>query len=205
MLEKPFTVRPAREEDEPVISALVVEGFDDKFRPVFGQRIDRAVKIMESWVHLEHAVGGVSSLVIEADGEVAASVGVRVTTSDDDALARGLWTNLKGNLGLFSAVRASALLSYPRYAARNSEAYVERLVVSPAYRNRGMARSLLYAAEDLGLEAGKESVGLHVSGNNDNARKLYDSEGYEEISRQRSLLTAYALGIRNWLYLRKKI
>ncbi len=205
MLEKPFTVRPAREEDESAISALVVEGFDDKFRPVFGQHIDRAVKIMDAWVSLEHAVGGVSSLVIEADGGVAASVGVRVTASDDDALARGLWKDLKSNLGFFSAVRASALLSYPRYAARGSEAYVERLVVSPDYRNHGMARTLLHAAEDMGRETGKDSVGLHVSDNNANARKLYESEGYKEVSRQRSLLTAYALGIRNWLYLRKEI
>lgn len=205
MLEKPFTVRPAREEDEPSISALVVEGFDDKFRPVFGQRMDRAVEIMDSWVRLEHAVGGVSSLVIEADGVVAASVGIRISASDDETLARELWTNLKGNLGLFSAVRASALLSYPRYAARGSEAYVERLVVAPSYRKRGMARTLLHAAEDMGREAGKKSVGLHVSGNNDNAKKLYDSEGYKEVSRQRSLLTAYALGIRNWLYLQKEI
>lgn len=205
MLEKPFTVRPAREEDEPAISALVVEGFDDKFRPVFGQRQEPAVKIMDAWVGLEHKVGGVSSLVIEAGGEVVASVGVRLTTSDDDALARGLWSNLKGNLGLFSAVRASTLLSYPRYAARGSEAYVERLVVSPSHRNRGMARTLLHAAEDLGHEAGKDSVGLHVSGNNENAKKLYDSEGYGEVSRQRSLITAYALGIRDWLYLRKEL
>jgi hypothetical protein len=60
-----FTVRLAGPEEDPAIAALVVEGFLDKFRPVFGKRMDRSVKIMEKWIRLEHASGGITSLVIE--------------------------------------------------------------------------------------------------------------------------------------------
>jgi GNAT superfamily N-acetyltransferase len=200
-----FTVRLATPGDDPAIAALVVEGFLDKFRPIFGKRMDRSVKIMERWVGLEHISGGVTSLVIEGygAGEIAASVGVRTAESREDVLARGLWRTLSRNLGLSRALWASTLLSYPRYFSTSSEAYVERLVVSPDFRRQGMARRLLAAAEDLARETGKQTIGLHVSVNNLPALRLYDAEGYVEVSRQRSLLTGYFLDIRDWLYLNK--
>ena len=200
-----FTVRLAGPEEDPAIAALVVEGFIDKFRPVFGRRMDRSVKIMEKWIGLEHASGGVTSLVIEgySAGEIEGSVGVRTAASREDVLARGLWRNLERNLGLPRALWATTLLSYPRYATSSSEAYIERLVVSPDFRRQGMARLLLTAAEDLARDAGKITVGLHVSGTNLAALRLYEDEGYEEVSRQRSLLTGYFLNIRDWLYLKK--
>ncbi len=200
-----FTVRLATAEDDPAISALVVDGFLDKFRPIFGSRVDRALRIMERWVTLEHASGGVTSLVTEgySSSEIAGSVGVRTSPSHEDILARGLWRALNRNLGLPRTLWATTLLSYPRYSYDASEAYVERLVVSPAFRRRGIAKLLLAAAEDLARESGKETVGLHVSGNNLAALRLYEAEGYKQVGCQRSLLTSYLLGIREWLYLRK--
>ena len=207
MFEESYTVRKAEDRDETEIAGLVVEGFLDKFRPIFGRGMDRSVWIMEKWVRLEHSIGGVQSLVVEvsATGEIAASVGVRVGESDDNALSGGLWEALERSLGFLRASWAATLLSYPRYAASSHEAYVERLVVSPAHRNLGMARALLDASEDLARETGKTTVGLHVSTNNIPALRLYESYGYEEISEQRSLITGYFLGIRSWLYLRKEL
>src|SRR5215210_1292640 len=147
MTENLFVVRAAESRDDEAVAKLVVEGFLDKFRPVFGSRMDRSVKIMERWVRLEHSLGGVSSLVIEVPNpaEISASVGIRIGRSDDDALVRGLWKVLRRHLGFVRASWAATLLSYPRYAATSSEAYVERLVVSHKYRNQGMAHALLDA------------------------------------------------------------
>jgi ribosomal protein S18 acetylase RimI-like enzyme len=202
-----FTVRFAEPEDDPAIAALVVEGFLDKFRPVFGSRVDRSLKVMERWVALEHVSGGVTSLVVEgyATSELAGSVGIRTEASREDVLARGLWKALTRNLGFPRAVWATTLLSYPRYSSQPAEAYVERLVVSPSFRRQGMARRLLSAAEDLARDRGKETVGLHVTAENLRALRLYESEGYREVSRQRSLITAYFLDIREWLYLKKEL
>lgn len=207
MLEESYTVREARIRDDADIAGLVVEGFLDKFRPIFGRRMDRSMAVMDKWVRLEHSLGGVCSLVIENDAtaEIAASVGVRTGPSEDDALSRGLWEALRRNLGFPHASWAATLLSYPRYAASTSEAYVERLVVSPAYRRHGLAHALLEAAEDHARRAGKRTVGLHVSENNMPALGLYEAHGYVEKGRQRSWLTGYFLGIRSWLYLQKEL
>src|SRR5215218_5867503 len=106
MKAEQFTVRLAGPDEDPAIAALVVEGFLDKFRPVFGRRMDRSVKIMERWIRLEHASGGVTSLVIEgySASEIAGSVGIRTADSREDVLARGLWRTLERNLGLPRAV-----------------------------------------------------------------------------------------------------
>jgi GNAT superfamily N-acetyltransferase len=202
-----FTVRFADAEDDPAIAALVVEGFLEKFRPIFGARMDRSLRVMEKWVTLEHASGGVTSLVTEgySPSELAGSVGVRTAPSREDVLARGLWRSLTRNLGFPRAMWATTLLSYPRYSHTSSEAYVERLVVSPSFQRRGIARGLLSAAEKLAREAGKETVGLHVSGNNLAALRLYEAEGYRQAGRQRSVLTGYFLDAREWLFLQKTL
>src|SRR5215211_6802814 len=110
------TVRLAEPEEDSAIAALVVDGFLDKFRSIYGRRMDRSLKIMEKWIGLEHASGGVTSLVIEgySAGEIAGSVGIRTADSREDVLARGLWRTLERNLGLPRAVWATTLLSYPR-------------------------------------------------------------------------------------------
>src|SRR4028118_636452 len=158
MKAEQFTVRLATAEDDPAISALVVDGFLDKFRPIFGSRVDRALRIMERWVVLEHASGGVTSLVTEgySSSEIAGSVGVRTSPSREDVLARGLWRALNRNLGLPRTLWATTLLSYPRYSYDASEAYVERLVVSPAFRRPGIARLLLARGDGLARGPGRE-------------------------------------------------
>lgn len=198
-------IRPARPEDTLRIAKLVVEGFVDKFRPVFGEREEVSVKIMEKWIELEHSVGGVNSLVAEVNGEIVASVGLRMEESEDEVVARGLWRTLRRNLGTPRTLWATTLLSYPRYSSLKSEAYVERLVVTPGYRNRGVAKGLLDYSESLSRDTGKETVGLHVSGNNEAAIKLYEAGSYREVSRQKSFLTSYFLGIRYWIYMKKEL
>ena len=201
-----FTVRFAEPEDDPAIAALVVEGFLDKFRPVFGSRMDRSLKIMERWVDLEHLSGGVTSLVVEgyATSELAGSVGIRTEASREDVLARGLWKTLTRNLGFPRAVWATTLLSYPRYSSKPSEAYVERLVVSPPSGARawpGDSSPQQKTSPETGAKSRRPARNRRQPARPPPLR----IRRLQEVSRQRSLITAYFLDIREWLYLKKEL
>lgn len=200
-------IRPATPEDDAKIAALVVDGFMETFKPAFGSRLDRALPIMEEWIRLEHTAGGVKSLVMEGgpEREIAASIGIRVKSSAEEILSRGLWKALYKNLGLLRSMWATTLLSHPSYLPKPSEAYIERLTVSPAYRRQGAARRLLAAAEELGRDHSKQTAALHVSCMNEPALRLYESEGYLETSRQRSWITGHFMGVREWVRLQKDL
>jgi ribosomal-protein-alanine N-acetyltransferase len=62
--------------------------------------------------------------------------------------------------------------------------YVAEIVVTPAYRREGRARRLLAAAFDSLREAGGDRIRLAVHLDNDAARILYESMGFEEVSRE---------------------
>ena len=62
--------------------------------------------------------------------------------------------------------------------------YVAELVVAPEYRREGRARRLLAAAFDRLSEAGCDSIGLAVRPDNDAARALYESMGFEKTGRE---------------------
>ncbi len=51
-------------------------------------------------------------------------------------------------------------------------------------RGRGLGRLIMESAEDLAREMGGDRLGLNVFGDNPRARRLYESLGYTEISRQ---------------------
>lgn len=207
MTVEKYTIRQATPEDDAAIAALVVDGFMEAFKPAFGSRLDRAIPIMQEWVRLEHAAGGVKSLVMESAPErvIVASIGIRVKDSAEEILSRGLWRALHRNLGLIRSLWATTLLSHPSYFPKPTEAYIERLTVSPAYRRQGAARGLLAAAEELGRDHGKRAAALHVSCVNEPALRLYESEGYREVSRQRSWITSHFMGVREWVRLQKDL
>jgi ribosomal protein S18 acetylase RimI-like enzyme len=52
--------------------------------------------------------------------------------------------------------------------------------VDEAYRGRGYGRAAPEALEPLAISLGYGSIGLHVFGDNEVARRLYRSAGYAE-------------------------
>lgn len=62
--------------------------------------------------------------------------------------------------------------------------YVAELVVSPDYRREGRAKRLLAAAFDRLRDEGCSRVRLAVHPDDETARRLYDSMGFEEVGRE---------------------
>jgi ribosomal-protein-alanine N-acetyltransferase len=63
-------------------------------------------------------------------------------------------------------------------------AYVAELAVAPEHRREGRARRLLVAAFDHLREEGCSRIRLAVHPDNEPARRLYESLGFEEVGRE---------------------
>lgn len=57
--------------------------------------------------------------------------------------------------------------------------WIYDIVVHEQFRRRGYGARMLGLVEEKARETGAKSVGLHVFGHNDGARKLYEKTGYE--------------------------
>lgn len=64
---------------------------------------------------------------------------------------------------------------------RAQGAIIANVVVHPAHRRRGLARSLLNAALDLMKQQGRRFAILQVDADNDGARRLYEQLGFREL------------------------
>ncbi|USZ67449.1 GNAT family N-acetyltransferase [Halorussus salilacus] len=73
--------------------------------------------------------------------------------------------------------------------------YVAELVVAPECRREGRARRLLGAAFDRLRESGCSRVRLAVHPENDAARRLYESLGFEEVDREEGFYADGSAGI----------
>jgi ribosomal protein S18 acetylase RimI-like enzyme len=69
--------------------------------------------------------------------------------------------------------------------------YISNLAVNRTYRRQGVARKLLMRCEQIACEWGCKNISLHVLENNDCAKKLYFSCGYQ--------LDRLEFSLSNWL------
>jgi ribosomal protein S18 acetylase RimI-like enzyme len=82
--------------------------------------------------------------------------------------------------------------------------YLSNLAVSRDFRRHGVAQELIKTCELLTIEWGYTEIYLHVMGNNDRGRNLYQKLGYELVSSE------FVWSILPWhrperLYLRKQL
>ena len=68
----------------------------------------------------------------------------------------------------------------PRDEIGSGSAFIFDIEVDPPHRGRGHGRAALQALEPLARSLGYDAIGLHVFGDNDVARTLYRTSGYEE-------------------------
>ena len=105
---------------------------------------------------------------------------------------------------LWLELRAS--LSEPAmYSVRGDEAFIYNLVVTAAWRGRGLGDCLL---DHLHVEAGrrgKQRSVLEVASNNPYAISLYKRHGYDIVRRRRGLLSLLRLGVPPRLLMAKTL
>ena len=144
-----------------------------------------------------HAASFEVCSVAEVDGAVAGVIAT-FPVSEGDARARRFVQLTATRVppwrwpGLLRHLRAAGLVS-PDPPERTL--YIDALAVDARFRRRGVARTLLAAAEREATVAGLQGVSLDTGLRNDAARALYAAAGYEERETRRAPNPAVAAAV----------
>lgn len=65
------------------------------------------------------------------------------------------------------------------------EGYINNVAVDPVYRRKGMGEALIKALVGKGIEKGLSFITLEVRESNENARRLYEKQGFKEVGRRK--------------------
>ncbi len=197
-------IRPARIGDAPAVAALLLEGFGQDYG---GKLLAPAGRRMMERIHaLPGRLTGVFVLAPEGHAPIAMAglrtreVGAQIgwaeeqITMEEFGVGAALWLELR------------ATLSEPAsYIVRGDEAFVYNVVVTAAWRGKGIGDRLL---QQLHLEAerrGKRRVLLEVSATNQHALRLYERNGYAVVRSRRGFLSLLRLGVPPRLLMAKTL
>lgn len=198
-------VRPATWNDLEAVAAILVEGFGDKFRAAFGEKIDRAQTIIARTLAAEaegHSLRGL--FVAEQGGQVVGTIAVR-RREDPEVPFWPATAVLFEELGLLGGLRALFYLSLLDQPCRRNEAYISDVAVAAPMRRHGIGTALLLKAEEVARGWGKRALVLDVSARNEPAIQLYRRLGYRLERRRTAWLAGLLLGESRWLRLRKEL
>lgn len=198
-------IRPARMDDIYPILQLHREAFADKFGAAFGSAgASRGIEAMaEAW--RRQGVSALRGMIVAvADGQVIGTISLRTAemSSDSSGAAEIAFHQV---LGAWGAIRSIFALSLLDHQIDRAEGYITDVAVLAPFRRRGVAQALLARAEEEARLRNKRFLGLYVSAANRGAQVLYERVGFAEHRVRRSLLAAWMLHQRKWVYMRKPL
>ena len=141
------------------------------YRPAEPDDYDALLKLLPQLADFDIPVRRFTNDLWEGDAELLKSVLDKETqvTFADVAVDSG-----NQIAGLILVTMRDEILSH------EPSAHLEAIVVSPSARGQGLGRRLLQRAEDRVKELGAKTLTLHVFANNQRARSLYRSHGFDE-------------------------
>lgn len=199
-----LVVRPARSADASAIADLLIEGFGHDYGAKLLTPAGR--RMMERIHRLPGRLTGVVVLTVDGGAPVAMA-GLRTRevrsqigwteeqiTMEELGVGTALWWELR------------ASLSEPgTYQPRSDEAYIYNVVVTAAWRGKGIGDRLLDDLHEQAERRGKRRVLLEVVATNWNARRLYERHGYKTVKTRRGLLSWLRLGVPPRLLMSKSL
>ena len=141
------------------------------YRPAEPDDYDALLKLLPQLADFDIPVRRFANNLWEGDAQLLKSVLDKETqvTFADIAVDSG-----NQIAGLILVTMRDEILSH------EPSAHLEAIVVSPSARGQGLGRRLLQRAEDRVKELGAKTLTLHVFANNQRARSLYRSHGFDE-------------------------
>jgi len=179
--------------------------FADKFRAAFGaHRIDLGIRAMATAWERQGASALQGMFVDEAEDVVVGTITLRGWEMAHEHVG-GAELAFQQVLGIWLATRSIFTLSLLDHRIDRHEGYITDVAVDERYRRRGIATAMLQRVEDEARLRRKRFLGLYVSARNYDAIRVYEQAGFVSARVRHSLLTAWVLRQRDWLYMRKDL
>jgi ribosomal protein S18 acetylase RimI-like enzyme len=196
------TIRPGRVEDASALGRLWWHAFPQKFGAAFGDDVPRAITLLADLLQAAGGRAARANTVAEADGQV---VGFLLLNPGQGAMTQfplmeavqALHHHL-GRWGMLRAIVVSSLLEAGHPRPSRDQAVVELVGVDPAWRGRGVGRTLMEVAIARAWASGACAVTLDVAWGNEAARSLYESLGFQSTLERRSRLLQWLTGYPGW-------
>lgn len=197
-------IRAARIGDAPAIAALLLEGFGQDYG---GKLLTPAGRRMMERIHaLPGRLTGVFVLCPEGGAPIAMAglrtreVGAQIgwaeeqITMEEFGVGAALWLELRASLS-----------EPPIYMLRGDEAFIYNVVVTAAWRGKGIGDRLLAHLHTEAEQRRKRRVLLEVAATNTPAIRLYQRNGYGIVKTRRGLLSIFRLGVPPRLLMAKTL
>jgi ribosomal protein S18 acetylase RimI-like enzyme len=198
-------IRHATMDDIDAVLGLHRLAFADKFSAAFGvRRIDLGIEAMATAWRRQGVMALQGMLVAQIGPEVVGTATLRTweMSGESSGTAELAFQQV---LGVWLAARSIFTLSLLDHRIDRHEGYITDVAVSERFRRRGIATQLLLRAEEEALFRRKRYLALYVAGRNRGAILAYEQLGYKVARVRNSLLTAWLLRQREWIYMRKEL
>ncbi len=150
-------------------AGLYDEAFSQKLAPVIPDR-ERRQELLSESLDLGRAI------VALRGGQLLGLAGFH---HDGRSLSGAIdWQGLRKHVGLWGALRATAVATLLERAPAPGELLMDGICVAPDARGLGLGTRLLRALCDHGTQLGVAHVRLDVIDTNPRARRLYEREGF---------------------------
>jgi ribosomal protein S18 acetylase RimI-like enzyme len=175
-------IREARQEDCAAVAALLHESSPRIYDRFAGSR-ERALRILEAAFAEPGTVASREVIrVLDLDGRPAAAAMAAFPIAEGPDRARGFIRLAIRRVPVWLWLRTLRLYSAGTRVAREDALYIDALATDPGLRRRGAARALLEEAEREARERGLRAVTLDTTLDNEAARALYASAGFDEVA-----------------------
>jgi ribosomal protein S18 acetylase RimI-like enzyme len=177
-------VRRARQEDAAAAARLLFESAPDMYMRFSGGR-ERALATLErAFAEPGNLASGEITWLAEVDGRPAAAMAAFPVAQAAERSHAYLGHTLRGTpfWRWPGVLRLYWIGGRASPKPRDNSLYIDALATDPEFRRRGAARALLAEAEREAREHGLPAVSLDTTMNNESARALYASAGYDEVA-----------------------
>jgi ribosomal protein S18 acetylase RimI-like enzyme len=177
-------VRKARQDDVGAAARLLFESAPDMYMRFSGGR-ERALATLErAFAESGNVASGEVTWLAEVDGSPAAAMAAFPVAEASERSRAYLGLTLRGTpvWRWPGTLRLYWIGGRATPRPREHSLYIDALATDPSFRRRGAARALLDEAERVAGELGLPAVSLDTSMDNEGARALYATAGFDEVA-----------------------